>query len=140
MDLSNLKPVEREVEITNPANGEPVGIRVSVMSIDDPRLKAQKRAIRNEANRAASRGKYIKAEQEEENSNALLFAATTGWTWYNPTGEEGDKNYDASKMPQFDGEVLDYNQRNFIKIVKELPWFATQLVAEIDEEKAFFTN
>jgi len=140
MDLSTLKPIERDVEITNPGTGAPLGVRVTIMSIDDDRLKAQKRAFRDEANRLAAKGKYVKAAQEEENSHLLLFAATTDWKWYNPTGKEGDEGYDPSQQPEFDGEVPEYNRKNFIQVVKKLPWFATQLVAEIDEERAFFTN
>lgn len=140
MDLSALKPVERSIEITNPGTGEPLGVRVTIMSIDDDRLKRQKRAIRDEANRLAAKGKSMRAEQEEENSRSLLFAATTGWEWYNPTGKEGDEGFDESAAPNFNGEVPEYNQKNFMNVIKTLPWFATQLVAEIDEERAFFTN
>lgn len=138
MDISNLKPQERTVEILHPQSGERLGIRVSIMSIDDPRLDRQKRVFRDEANRLSARGKYVKAEQEENNSRDLLFAATTGWEWYNPTGTEKTPGYDAEKMPSFNGETPEYNERNFKAVVKELPWFTRQLVSEIDEEKAFF--
>lgn len=139
MDIGNIKPTERTVEIKHPGTGQPLGVRVTVMSINDDRLSRQKRAFRDEANRLASKGKYMKADQEEENSNMLLFAATTGWTWYNPTGEEGDAGYDADAMPQFNGGQPEYNQRNFFEVVRNLPWFGAQLIAEIDDEKGFFT-
>lgn len=135
VDIASFKPTERKVEIMHPATGALLGIRVTIMSINDDRLQKQKRAYRDEANRLASKGKHIRAEQEEANSYALLFTATTGWEWYNPTG---DDNPEA--MPSFNGEVPEYNERNFKAVAKELSWFTAQLTAEIDEEKAFFTN
>lgn len=140
VDIATFKPSERKVEIVHPATGAPLGIRVTIMSINDDRLLKQKRTYRDEANRLASKGKHIKAEQEEANSYALLFAATTGWEWYNPTGDEGDEGYDPTATPEFNGEVPQYNERNFKAVAKELSWFTAQLTAEIDEEKAFFTN
>lgn len=139
VDIASFKPTERKVEITHPVTGAPLGIRVTVMSINDDRLLKHKRTFRDEANRLASKGKHIKAEQEEANSYALLFAATTGWEWYNPTGGEKDKGYDKEAMPDFNGAVPEYNERNFKAVAKELSWFTAQLTAEIDEEKAFFT-
>lgn len=139
-EISNIVPSERKVEIVHPGTGEPLGIRVGIMSINDERLARQKRAFRDEANRLATKGKFMKAEQEETNSHLLLFAATTGWDWYNPTGKEGDEGYDPDAMPTFHGEVPDYNQKNVVALSKEKPWFAAQLTTEIDEEKAFFTN
>lgn len=140
MDLSNIKPTERKVEITNPGTGQPLGVRVTVMSIEDERLKKLKREITDESLRLSSKGKAFKSDDLERNSHRLLFAATTGWEWYNPTGKEGDDGYDADEMPDFEGEVPDYNQKNFLAIVKALPWFSEQLREEIDETKAFFTN
>jgi len=138
-DIANIKPIERKVEILHPASGQPIGLRIGIVSISDERLARQKRAFRDEVNRLSSKGKYLKAEQEEVNNHSLLFAATTGWEWYNPTGKEGDEGYDADAMPSFHGSVPDYTQKNVIAVAKELPWVQSQLVTEIDEEKSFFT-
>lgn len=140
MDISAIKPSERTVELVHPGTGTRLGIRVTVMSIDDERLAKLKRTFRDETNRLNSRGKSIKAEQEEANSYQLLFAATTGWEWYNPTGNEGDAGYDPDAQLTLEGSLPQYNQANFLKVAKSLPWFTKQLTGEIDEEKAFFTN
>ena len=39
MDLSTLVPSERMIEILSPATKTPLGLRVTIMHIDDPRLK-----------------------------------------------------------------------------------------------------
>ena len=140
MNLDDLKPVERTIEITHPATGVPLGVRVTLMSIDDDRLKRVKRQITDESLKLQSKGKAFKAEELERNSRTLLFTATTGWEWYNPTGNEGDHGYDADALPEFDGGQPDYNQRNFLAVVERLPWFGEQVREAIDETKAFFDN
>ena len=139
-DISSIKPVERSIEIKDPASGNLLGIRVTVMSIEDDRLKRIKRDITDESLRLQSRQKRFKMADIEANENRILFAASLGWEWYNPTGKEGDDGYDPDAMPEFHGEVPEYNQKNFMAVIKELSWFAGQLRNEIDEEKAFFVN
>lgn len=139
-DISNIKPVERPIEIKSPVNGAPLGIRVTVMSIEDERLKRIKREITDESLRLQSRNKHFKMADIEANENRILFAASLGWEWYNPTGAEGDEGYDPDAMPDFHGEQPEFNQKNFMAVIKELSWFAGQLRNEIDEEKAFFND
>jgi hypothetical protein len=140
MDIGNIKPIERTIEIAHPGTGGPLGVRVRVMSIEDERLKKIKREITDDRFKLESKNKSLKTEDVERNGNRLLFSATLGWEWYNPTGEEGDEGYDADAMPTFNGEVPDYNQKNFMAVIRELPWFADQIREEIDETKAFFNN
>lgn len=140
MDIANIKPIERTMEIVNPGTGAPLGVRVSIMSIDDDRLKRIKREITDERLKLDQKGKAPKSDDIERNGERLLFAATTGWEWYNPTGKEGGKDYDKDAMPSFNGEVPDYNPKNFYDIIRSLPWFADQIRDEIDETKAFFDN
>ena len=130
-DISTIKPTERTVEIKHPGTGSPLGIRVTVMSIEDDRLKRIKRDIADESLRLQSKNKSFKADQVEANGVRLLFGATTGWEWYAPEGEEA---------PTFEGETPEYSERNFKRVVNALPWFADQLREEIDETKAFFDN
>lgn len=130
-DISTIKPSERTVEIMHPGTGQALGVRVRVMSIEDDRLKKIKREITDERFKLESKNKSLKSDDVERNGNRLLFAATTGWEWYNPTGNEAD-------MPDFHGEQPDYTQRNFMAVINELPWFADQIREEIDETKAFF--
>jgi hypothetical protein len=140
MDISALKPTNRVIEIKNPGTGEPLGVRVTIVSMDDDRLKTAKRAIMDRRLYLEQRGKSFKAEEVEENTHNLLWAATIGWEWYNPTGSEGDIGYNPDAMPTFEAEQPEFNQRNFKRVITTLPWFADQINEEIGERKAFFDN
>lgn len=140
VNIASRKPVEQTVEILDPATDQPLGIRVRVMSIEDERLKKLKRAITDERLKLESKGKALKTEDIERNGERLLFAATLGWDWYNPTGDEGDAGYDPEAMPDFHGDVPDFTQLKFNEIIRELPWFAEQLREKIDETRSFFAN
>lgn len=138
MDISTVKPTNRTIEIKHPGTGMPLGVRVTIVSVDDERLKKAKRDIMDRRLYLEQRGKVFKAEEVEENTQNLLFTATLGWVWYNPTGDEGDDGYDPTAMPSFGDEQPAFNQRNFKRIITTLPWFADQINEEIGERKAFF--
>lgn len=140
MDISAVKPTNRTIEIKHPGTGQPIGLRVIIVSVEDDRLKAVKRSIMDRRLYLEQRGKTFKAEEVEENTQNLLFTATLGWEWYNPTGEEGDDGFDAEAMPDFEGEQPIFNQRNFRRVATKLSWFADQINEEIGERKAFFGN
>lgn len=142
MDISKLKPLERTIEIMNPATGytTPLGIRVKMMSIEDDRLKKLKRSFTDEHLKRDSKGKAIKADELEHNSHMLLFTASLAWEWYNPTGQKGDAGFEADAMPDWKGAVPEYNQRNFIEVLTEFPQFADQIQEAVDEKKAFFAD
>jgi len=137
-DISNLVPTAREIEIKHPVTDDPIGIRIDLCSIDDPKLKALKRQMTDKRNKAAMKGSPLKASDIEQNENTLMFNACEGWHWYNPTGSEGDDGYDPDAMPDFDGEVPDFNQRNFFRVIDRLQWMRRQIATELDEEKDFF--
>lgn len=137
-DLSTIKPVERMVEILHPNTDKPVGLRVTLMSMLDPRMKKLKRQLQDERNKRAQRGKIFKAEETEENQNKLVFAAMTGWFWYNPTGKKGDEGFDDEADLNFHGKKPEFNQKNVYDVFNELEWVVNQLVDAIDDEKAFF--
>jgi 5-hydroxyisourate hydrolase-like protein (transthyretin family) len=140
MDISKLKPLERTIEILNPATDTPLGIRVKLMSIEDERLKKLKRVFTDAHLKRDSKNKAIKSDELESNGNMLLFTASLGWEWYNPTGNKGDQGFDPEAMPDWKGAVPEYNQRNFIEVLVEFPQFANQIQEAIDETKAFFDN
>lgn len=124
MDLSTLKPVERTIEILNPVNGQEIGVRISLVSINDERLKKVKRRIQDEKLRLEARGKNFKSEDIEENRNVLIFNAITGWDW------SGDTN--------FHGEKPVFNLKNITDVMNELPWLREQVEEAISDEQAFF--
>lgn len=126
MDISNLKPVERIIEIVHPATGEKLGITVSVLSLNDERMAQIRRKIQNKRIELEKRNKTFKADDLEENELELLVAGITGWSW------DGEITYHDEK-PVF-------NEKNVKSVLKELPWFKDQIMEAIGDEKAFFQN
>lgn len=124
MELSALKPVERVIAILHPADGAPTGVNVSLVSMQDERMKKIKRRITDERMKLQLRGKDFKADDMIENGNQLLFSAMVGWEW-----KDG---------AEFHGAVPPFNQANVFKVFEELPWFRTQLEEAIADESAFF--
>lgn len=124
-DISAIKTVERVVEITHPATKEPLGIRVSLMSIDDPRMKKLKRQITDRRLQLEARGKHFKADDIDENRNALAFSAMTGWEWY-------------GKDVSFKGNKPAFDRVSVYAVFDELTWFRDHIETEISETKDFF--
>ena len=124
MDISNFKPTERIVEIVHPANEQELGIKVSVVSLNDSKMATVRRRIQNKRIELEKRGKTFKADELEEKELDLLLACIVGWVW------EGDVD--------FHGEKPEFNEKNVKAVLKELPWFADQIKEAIGDEKAFF--
>lgn len=138
MDIKTLKPSERTVEIVFPGDKEPIGVRVTLMHVDDPRLKIVRRQIENEKIRLQQRGKFFKSEDEEKNLTDLIVGAMTGWEWYNPTGEVGKKGYDPDAQLKLNDEIPQFTKKNIIEVFELLPWFRMQLAEELNDGAAFF--
>lgn len=124
MDLSELKPSERFIEILNPKTGLELGVKVSLISINDDKLKKVKRRIQDEKLRLEARGKSFKSEDIEENRNTLIFNALSGWEWSGDT--------------KFHGEKPAFTEKNVKAVINELSWFREQLEEAISDEQAFF--
>lgn len=125
MDLTEILPSERVVEILHPGTEEPIGVRVTLMSITDERLKKLKRKFQDERLRLEARGKNFKSDELEENRDELAFKAMTSWDWY------GDAT--------FNGKKPEFNQANVLAVLQKLVWFRDQIEAEIGDEKSFFS-
>jgi hypothetical protein len=126
MDILELKPAERIIEILHPKTEEPIGIRVSLVSIDDERLKKIKRNFLNERMRLEQRGKHFTADDIEDNRLIITFGAMTGWEWY-----KDDLTLNGEKKPAF-------NQKNVYDVLKNCHFFSSQIEKEVEDEKAFF--
>ena len=125
MDISTLTPNERIIEIKHPANDENLGIRVTIVSLNDNKTKQIRRQFINKRLELEKKGKSFKADDIEENETDLLIASMTGWDWY-----------DA----EFHGEKLEFNENNVKKVFHELPWFKDQVSEAVSDEKAFFQS
>lgn len=137
-DITEIKSTDRVIEALHPGTGAKVGIQLTLMSVDDERLKTVRRKFIDDRMHAEARGKTIKAEQIEENQITLNSAAITGWNWYNPTGNEGEKGYEADAMPTFHGEVPEFNRKNVRAVMTEVEWLRHIVTAEFSDTKAFF--
>lgn len=127
MDISELVPTERVIEILDPKTDEPLGIRVSLMSISDERLVKLKRKFQDERFKLEARGKTLKGEDLDDNSNDLAFSAMTGWEWY-------------GKDVSFLGQKPAFLKPEVLKVFTKLYWFREQILAAISEERSFFTD
>lgn len=142
MDIASLKPSERMVEITSPGDpDEKIGIRVSLLSISDPALKALRRKFEDKKLELERRGKNWKAEQLEANRKELAFAAMTGWDWYAQEEVKDDKGnivVPAREAPTFKGKKPTFDRATVFQLFDELEWFLNFILKEAGEEQAFF--
>lgn len=126
VDISQISYVEKTVEIKHPATKEALGITVTLMSPDDPRLEVTKSKIMDERLALEAKGKNFKAEQINKNRDMILFRAMTKWEW------SGDMN--------FEGEKPEFVQVNVLKVFNKLPWFRQQIDEAFSELEGFFSD
>lgn len=131
-DLAKVKSSERILEIKHPATGENYGVQVTLMSLDDERMKTLKRQIQDRKNKQEMRQqKPLSAEEVEENGYKIAFTAITNWSWgKDPDGEENT----------FNGKKPDLTLANAKEIFAALPWFLHQINEAFGDEKGFFVN
>lgn len=123
MELDDIKPIVRTVDILHPGNDEPLGITVDMISMNDPKIKKILRRYLDEKLALEAKGKHVKGEEFIANTNMLIFQSMTGWDW-------GDNT--------FKGEVPDFNQRNVFLVLDEKPWFRDQLNLALGDHASFF--
>lgn len=125
-DISEINYVEKTIEIAHPATKEPLGVSVTIMSPDDPRLERTKTKIMDERLALEAKGKNFKAEQINKNRDMILFRAMTAWKW------DGDTS--------FEGEKPELTQVNALKVFAKLPWFRSQIDEAFSELESFFNT
>lgn len=139
MDISVFKPSERVIEIVSPnRNAVNLGIRVSLMSIADERMKKIKRKIQDRKLHLEARGKNFKADEIEDNRNDITFEAMTGWEWYK-IDKDGNETADGEQAT-FLGKVPQFTRRDVYAVFDALSWFRDQIDEAIGEEKDFFAQ
>ncbi len=125
MDISNLEYSDREIEIVNPGTREELGITLTIMSVNDPRLNTYKNLARNKNLKFQRMNKTQTAEETEEDVLDLLAKTVLGWNW-------GDN--------EFKGEKLEFSTANIKKVFRALPWFKDQVDTAVMDESRFFTD
>ncbi len=139
-DLSTIKQTDRTIEIVHPVTAENIGLRITLVSLDDERMTKIRRSITDRRLHLEARGKSFKADEVEENADNVIFTATVDWEWYNPTGSEGDKGYREDAMPNFKGEQPEFNRKNFFALIDEISWIKTQINEALGDTRAFFAS
>jgi hypothetical protein len=139
-DIAAIQPQERTIEIMHPVTELPLGLRVTMIGVDDPRLSTMRRSITDNQLRAQAKGKAPKFEEMNDDMVNMLSRAVIKFEWYNPTGAPGDDGYDADALPSYNGEQPDCNPKNVRGMLEMLPWFKDQVREAFDEKKAFFNN
>lgn len=122
MDILAIKPNTIIVQIKHPATGAPIGLQIECVSLEDDRVKAVERAIKNKA----LRGAKMTAEKIEDNTVDLLAAAIVDWHW-------------ADDLSLGDLKSPPLTKLNVVKLL-EVGWVAKQIDTALGDEAAFFAN
>lgn len=123
MDLSTFKPGERVIAIHHPNTGEPMGLSITVVSADDPYVRAVDRKYAQELMVAAKSGRAMSASQVEARGIEKLAAAVKGWEW------SGDLKW-KGKKPAFDKATVT-------EVLTELDWLRRIVDQEVHDMGAF---
>ncbi len=126
MDLSQLVPTERVIDIVHPKTGEQTGLKITLVSVEDDKLKTIKRKFLDAKLKAESKGKSLKHEEIEEFDNNMIYAAMTGRRW------SGDATYNSEKP--------ECNYKNVRKVVSEVYWIKSQILEALGDETAFLPD
>lgn len=124
MDILAIQPSTITIDIKHPASGEPIGLQIECVSLEDDRVKVVERAIKNKALRGGRNS--MTAEKIEDNTVDLLAAAIVGWKWDDGLSLGELKNPPLSKL-------------NVVKLL-EVGWLAKQIDTALGDEAAFFAN
>ncbi|MCO6050839.1 hypothetical protein NGM99_13730 [Mesorhizobium sp. RP14(2022)] len=124
MDILSIQPSTITVDIKHPATGAPIGLTVECVSLEDDKVKAVERAIKNKALRGGRN--TVTAEKIEDNTVAILTAAITSWKW-------------AKDLTLGDLKDPPLNRENAGKLLA-VGWIAKQIDTALGDDTAFFTE
>lgn len=127
-DIAGIKSTDEIVDLLHPGTKEPIGLRITVMSVNDDRMKRIRDRIANDGLKREAKGRNWKADEIRDNRIELLVSATLEWEWYTPEGGEPGS---------FNGEQLEFNMKN-ARTVYELWWVRDQIEEKVGDTEAFF--
>ena len=125
MDLGTITSVSRTADV-NFKNGQPCGVKVTLVGPDDPKLKKIRESITNKVTALQAKGKSLKADEMTRNRWLILFNAMESWEW---TG-----------TVNFDGDKPELNQKNAFEVFERLTWFADSVDEHFSETESFFAQ
>lgn len=140
MDILAIQPTTITVDIKHPATGAPIGIQIECVSLEDDRVKAVERVIKNKALRGGRN--VMTAERIEDNTINLLAAAVVGWKWEKPliSPANGKKPAVYGDQPDLEGDANPAFNRINVGKVLAVGWIAHQIDTALGDEAAFFTK
>ena len=133
MNILDIQPVTRVVEVIDPRTQTPLGIKVHLKSLEDKDLETVRRSIQDKALVDSHRNKAPKAKEGEANLTKIIVASIVDWEWYLPEGREKDET------PNLDGETNPpASNRNITMLCEKAAWFKDQISEELSDTEAFF--
>ena len=123
MDLTDIKPQGREVEIVTPT-GQHTGVVINLRAPDAKEIKAFERKIEDAVLR--NRGKLPTKERRTFKVDRVI-AGIEGWSF-----KEGAMEISGEKEPEFSERKM----RDLLKI----EWIRNFLDSEMGDEATFFEN
>lgn len=121
MDFGNFDDMTKTIDIK--VNGEPTGLKITVLSKESDAVKSAQRSLINQ--RMKMKEGDITAEAMEKQERRLLSAAVVGWEW------GGDSN--------FKGEKLEFNKENLTKVLM-IDLIKNQIDQGVGDIGGFFTD
>jgi hypothetical protein len=122
MDLSTITTSAQTVDIIHPGTGEEIGLKLQVISRDDPAVKRVQRRI---TDKRLKRGfRKVTAEQIDEENIEVLAAAVTNLIW--------------GKDASWGGKKLECTPEN-VKLLLGQAWLRKQVEEAIGEDAEFFS-
>lgn len=125
-DISAIAPSTRTFEILHPGTGAGLDIFVTVLSLDDEKMKKIQRRLTDRLLEMRRKNKSMTAEEIETNQINLLVEAITDWEWRNKA------NYKGTKPP--------CDVANVKAVLSDLVWFRKQVDEQVGDTESFFRN
>lgn len=128
--LGSIAIVTSSLVITHPRTGDPIGLKLELQSMESPAMKAIQRQITDEAQRLRIRGKFIKADEIDNNSNELYITAIVDWEW--SKGSDGQPlTLDGDPKPPC-------NIVNKKTLIERVPGITSQIDDALGQQNRFF--
>ena len=128
-DISEIRPVERDLEIVIPGTIWKIGLTLTVMSLQDDRMVSVRRKAGDKFLARRQRNKTQTAAEIEHNQRELCIAATTGWKW----GPNND-----GEQATFKGDQPDFSHKALSEVLLAMPWIVPQIDEFVSDEAGFF--
>lgn len=123
MDLAVLDDITRTIEVLHPATKLPIGLEITLYSMENKAVKQAQRLIQNK--RMAMKSEDVTAEILERQNLELLASAFCSWEW------KGEAT--------FKGEKLEFNKDNVMKVLS-VGWIKDQVNIALGDTASFFPN